>query len=440
MIVTSIRQIRLYYKGCDQHAYELFDTERLADDENHLRRFVFLLGAERVVPAASLCHLATREVESGNALTYAAGVNATSIYANSLYWASQYISHNVSSSDGPRIVRWPFTMRAWAWGQEQFTSRTTGLPCLMIVESDAGLKEIRLYSGKDLYRRFVLAGDKRFEQPLFLDGTVQQDIVMIAEDVKGGKAVSWALRTWKDANGITFCGDHVNDGLMRMTHGPHHLAMGRVPGLPIDICGGSWDGGPAGVLPLASTETAPKLVTDRGIEEGGRTNQTTILEFTDEGALAVASDHYEVFDPSLKRVLNAWNTRGPLGGPTRLMDYIQRVQEWEPPTLGAPSAGWAAPSVPAGVQPTIYASTLTFKGEFKIEFLRLAFLSSIARCKLRWGERARSRSRTCRAREAARCRSTRMTGSRCSRRPRPIPTCTSTAARHSASSSTTSST
>ncbi len=57
VIVTSIRQIRLYYKGCDQYTYELFDTERLADDENHLKRFVFLLGAERVVPSAGPCHL-----------------------------------------------------------------------------------------------------------------------------------------------------------------------------------------------------------------------------------------------------------------------------------------------------------------------------------------------------------------------------------------------
>ena len=57
MIVTSIRQIRLYYKGCDQYTYELFDTERLADDENHLKRFVFLMGAERIVPAVGPCHL-----------------------------------------------------------------------------------------------------------------------------------------------------------------------------------------------------------------------------------------------------------------------------------------------------------------------------------------------------------------------------------------------
>jgi hypothetical protein len=57
VIVTSMRQTRLYYKGCDQQTYERFDIDRLAADDGLLRKFVFLLGAERVVPAVSRCHL-----------------------------------------------------------------------------------------------------------------------------------------------------------------------------------------------------------------------------------------------------------------------------------------------------------------------------------------------------------------------------------------------
>ncbi len=57
IIVTSMRQTRLYYKGSDQYTYERFDTQALAADEAVLRKFVFLLGAERVVPAAGTCHL-----------------------------------------------------------------------------------------------------------------------------------------------------------------------------------------------------------------------------------------------------------------------------------------------------------------------------------------------------------------------------------------------
>lgn len=57
IIVTSIRRTRLYSKATDQQTYEQFDTEALANDERQLRRFVFLLGAERVVPVAGECHL-----------------------------------------------------------------------------------------------------------------------------------------------------------------------------------------------------------------------------------------------------------------------------------------------------------------------------------------------------------------------------------------------
>jgi hypothetical protein len=57
IVVTSVRQTRLYHKGSDQQTYERFDTERLAADDAALRRFVFLLGAERVVPpGGGRCH------------------------------------------------------------------------------------------------------------------------------------------------------------------------------------------------------------------------------------------------------------------------------------------------------------------------------------------------------------------------------------------------
>lgn len=57
ILVTSMRETRLYHKGSNQHAYERFETTRLASDPALLRRFVFLLGAERVVPPHGECHL-----------------------------------------------------------------------------------------------------------------------------------------------------------------------------------------------------------------------------------------------------------------------------------------------------------------------------------------------------------------------------------------------
>jgi hypothetical protein len=57
IIVTSMRETRLYHKGSPQNAYECFETTRLASEPALLKRFVFLLGAERVVPEHRDCHL-----------------------------------------------------------------------------------------------------------------------------------------------------------------------------------------------------------------------------------------------------------------------------------------------------------------------------------------------------------------------------------------------
>jgi hypothetical protein len=64
IIVTSMRQTRLYYKGADQQTYERFDTEALAGDEALLKQFLYLLAAERVVPPGGKCHLYNLYAES----------------------------------------------------------------------------------------------------------------------------------------------------------------------------------------------------------------------------------------------------------------------------------------------------------------------------------------------------------------------------------------
>ncbi len=56
-LVTNLHEIRLYHKGHDQFTFERFETEVLATDDAAFRRFVLLLGAERVVPASGPCHL-----------------------------------------------------------------------------------------------------------------------------------------------------------------------------------------------------------------------------------------------------------------------------------------------------------------------------------------------------------------------------------------------
>ncbi len=78
ILVTSIRQIRLYHKGSDQHTYERFEIEQLAHDDGVLKRFVFLLGADRVVPPGGPCHFDALLAESekvGRELTKSFYVN-----------------------------------------------------------------------------------------------------------------------------------------------------------------------------------------------------------------------------------------------------------------------------------------------------------------------------------------------------------------------------
>ena len=50
-LVTNLRETRLYHKGHDTATFERFETAELAADDAEFRRFVFLLGADRVVAA-----------------------------------------------------------------------------------------------------------------------------------------------------------------------------------------------------------------------------------------------------------------------------------------------------------------------------------------------------------------------------------------------------
>ena len=72
IVVTSMRQTRLYHKGSDQYTYESFDTVALAADDALFKKFLFLLAAERVVPPGGPCHLdelATASEKVGKELT-----------------------------------------------------------------------------------------------------------------------------------------------------------------------------------------------------------------------------------------------------------------------------------------------------------------------------------------------------------------------------------
>ncbi|MCU0703228.1 MAG: hypothetical protein MUF18_04470, partial [Fimbriiglobus sp.] len=51
-LVTNLKEIRLYSKQTDQRTYERFELAKLATDDTEFARFVFLLGAERLLDPA----------------------------------------------------------------------------------------------------------------------------------------------------------------------------------------------------------------------------------------------------------------------------------------------------------------------------------------------------------------------------------------------------
>jgi type I restriction-modification system DNA methylase subunit len=63
-IVTNLKEIRLYSKQADQFTFERFEIGRLAHDADELCRFVFLLGAERVLSPEGKNHLEELFTES----------------------------------------------------------------------------------------------------------------------------------------------------------------------------------------------------------------------------------------------------------------------------------------------------------------------------------------------------------------------------------------
>jgi len=107
IIVTSMRETRLYYKGAHQQAYERFETVCLAADEALLKRFVFLLGAERVVPehreSTSTNCSAPRKLSGASSPTSFTPAMRTSASASSPAFAARMsLSHRPKSCVAPR--------------------------------------------------------------------------------------------------------------------------------------------------------------------------------------------------------------------------------------------------------------------------------------------------------------------------------------------------
>jgi len=306
-----------------------------------------------------------REAASGHSLTYAQAKSRESLFQDALRWSHQYDGLNVFLSDGPMIRAWPACYRAHTYAAECFVTGRTRMPSLVHVTSGVGLKEIRIYNGRVLFRRFVLGGRKEFKATLQLAGSIQRNLVLIAEDVKGGKAVSFARRCWKDGSCVVFCGDHVNDGNGFLAKGPVFIPVCR----PAEIFGGfTWDGGPTGVQPLANfVEQYPVLESDRGREGHRNYNALPLLEFADESVIQVREELDEVFDARIN-VANPWHTYGPIE-PSKLVRATLKYTEFARPAVGPSKVFWPGYAEREGARVSLFEQTTTFKQALTIKRL-----------------------------------------------------------------------
>ncbi len=312
----------------------------------------------------------TAEAESGHALTYAQASSLEKLPLEALRWNSQYDGMNVFLSDGPLIQAWPECYRGYSYGAEPFVVDFELMPSELHVTSDAGLKEIEVLNGEHQVRRFLPGGAKSFREMLYLPAHVQQNLVVVARDVRGGEAVSFARRCWKPGSmSIAFCGDHVNDcGRQYLARGMGIFQLHRYPLFP---AGYTWDGGPKGVKPvMVLGECSPFVVSDLGEEGGKAFNNIPVLEFDDDQAIVVRSLQREVYDPAIPHI-NAWYTSGPKG-PSKLIESVRRFTEFNRPLVGPNLTGWAAQSVRSGAVLANFSNTIRFKQDQILETLQLA--------------------------------------------------------------------
>jgi hypothetical protein len=157
--------------------------------------------------AVNLVHSAQGVIDavatgSKQSLTHVRAVSLTEIYPIGglqgdgssaecgLRWNSQYDSSSVFVSNGPLVTAWASTLHVAALGAERFVTGRALMPSGLTVHSAAPLKQISIYNGQTLFRRIVFREKTayNYSHTLLLEGWVQRNLVVIAEDTSGGKA------------------------------------------------------------------------------------------------------------------------------------------------------------------------------------------------------------------------------------------------------------
>jgi hypothetical protein len=305
---------------------------------------------------------------SHESLTYAQARSLDLLWQDALRWNDSYDGPNVFVSNGPMVQAWPNILRATTFGAEPFAPGRSLQDAPLRVTSEVGLKEIRIYDGQELFRRFICGGAKEFKQELFLSGVVNQNLTLVAEDTAGNSAVTYPLRHYKEGViGPIFCGDHVNDcGYILLAHGPIWPRFSFTP--PISDAGQTWDGGPLALRQLLtfSQESWPQFDTEAKRPEwnaGAMPYQTPMLEFADEGATRcrMTCDRKLAAEPEAV-ASNPWVGYGPLE-PTKLIDAWASLTVFNPYVTGVDPMSWGGNGDSRGPVASLFTQKITFKSD-----------------------------------------------------------------------------
>ncbi len=316
-----------------------------------------------------------REVKAGRGLVYAQARDLGKLFAEALRYSCQYDGPNVFPSTGPRIEAWPACARAMTFGTEEFVVEANLMRAPLRVVSDKGLREVAIYNGTELFRRFLPGGAKEFAVDLLLDRTLQKTLVAVAIDTDGGRAVSYP-RTCRKSGAISpeFCHDHINDMItISMARGPFAAPTLRAPSLPQSVAGWTWDGGPKGIRQFGqASDNFPKLRSSLGSENANRMLQAPLLLASDELSLQVASERRgQVYGVDGRSVKNPWHTFGPAAGDSALFTCDLFYREWAQPMIAVNPEGWGFGGERAGIIPALWNGIFRFRAGQTVESLEL---------------------------------------------------------------------
>ena len=135
--------------------------------------------------------LLTAAIRANQALTHVRSVSVTNIFSEALRWTNQYDSLSPFVSNGPLIESFPHTTRPYVLGCERFVVGQSLQLAKISVSARAGgpnIKEVALYNGRELFRRFEVNGPHLF-RTLLLNGYLHKTLVIVATDAEGNVAV-----------------------------------------------------------------------------------------------------------------------------------------------------------------------------------------------------------------------------------------------------------